>query len=333
MRTVSRAIACLALVLTAWLVPSRAHGHPLQFGSLQITEHADGTVRTVFRFSGTEADPGHASVVLPDGCRALGPPLENHDEVGLYRATRARCALGLSGRDVRVEGLEGRGCQVLVTVSRADGISSRGMIDSAAPVFRVPARDVPARVAPRYLVLGVEHILTGPDHLAFVAALLLLVRTRRRLLATVTAFTVGHSITLAAASLGLLRASPAPVEAAIALSILLVAHELAHPERDTLTRRSPWLVAGVFGLLHGLGFAGALASVGLPRGDVALALLAFNVGVEAGQIAFIAVAMTAAWGILRTTRVRPEAWQRAGTYAIGALSMYWLLNRVAAMAT
>ncbi|MEI8256050.1 MAG: HupE/UreJ family protein, partial [Deltaproteobacteria bacterium] len=258
--------------------------------------------------------------------------VESQDEVGLYRATRARCPHGLSGGDLRIEGLGGRGCQVLVTVSRPDGTTARGLLDGDSPVFRVPSRVAPARVAPRYLALGIEHILTGPDHLAFVAALLLLVRTRRRLLATITAFTVGHSVTLAAASVGLLRVSPAPVEAAIALSILLVAYELGHPEHDTVTRRSPWLVAGAFGLLHGLGFAGALASVGLPRGDVALALLAFNAGVEAGQIVFVVSALAAAWVVQRATRFRPAAFSRVATYAIGALSTYWLLDRVAALA-
>jgi hydrogenase/urease accessory protein HupE len=323
----------MLVALCAAFLPSVAAAHPLQFGSLLVREQANGTVETVFRFSGTEVDPGHASVALPSDCRALDAPVEEQDVLGTFAASRAHCARGLEGRDIRVQGLAGRACQVLVTFLRADGSSARAMIDGHDPVFHVPPRSVAPRVTPRYLALGIEHILTGPDHLAFVAALMLLVRTRRRLLATITAFTVGHSVTLAAATLGLVHVSPAPVEASIALSIVLVALELAHPERDTVTRRAPWLVAGTFGLLHGLGFAGALAQVGLPRGDVPLALLAFNLGVEAGQVAFVVAALALASLARRAIRVRDGAPERLATYAIGALAMYWLIDRVATLIT
>jgi hydrogenase/urease accessory protein HupE len=183
--------------------------------------------------------------------------------------------------------------------------------------------------ARRYFVLGIEHNATGLDHLAFVLALLVLVRGRRRLVATITAFTVGHSLTLAAAVLGVLRVPAAPTEALIALSIVLVANEVAHPEHETLARRSPWLVAGLFGLVHGLGFASALSSTGLTRTDVPLALAMFNLGVEAGQLVFVAVVAAAA----AVTRVRDASLRRdrAVAYIVGSFGMYLAFDRLHAM--
>jgi hypothetical protein len=182
-----------------------------------------------------------------------------------------------------------------------------------------------------YALLGVEHILTGWDHLLFVLGLVLLVGPGRMLLWTVTAFTAGHSITLALASLGLVNVPQGATEAAIALSIYLLAVELVRSSggRVTFMQRAPWLVAGGFGLLHGLGFAGALAAVGLPQGEIPLALFAFNVGIELGQLAFVGTILAgmAALGRLRVTW--PTWVSPAPAYAIGALAIYWFLERVA----
>ena len=185
-----------------------------------------------------------------------------------------------------------------------------------------------------YVGLGVEHILSGTDHLLFVLCLLLLVRDVRRLLATVTAFTLAHSVTLAAATLGFVRVPTAPVEATIALSIVFLAGELVRGEagRSAVTSTYPWLVAFSFGLLHGLGFAGALAEVGLPQGEIPLALLAFNVGVELGQLAFIAAVLSLA----RLARLLPLRWPGwapgAVGYAIGSVAAFWVIDRLAAAA-
>jgi hydrogenase/urease accessory protein HupE len=200
------------------------------------------------------------------------------------------------------------------------------------PRFVVEAPQDSAGVARTYLTLGVEHILAGVDHLLFVLALVLIVSNRRRLLVTITAFTVAHSLTLAAATLGVVRVPQAPVEAVIALSIVFVAAEIIHgiQGQPGLTARAPWVVAFVFGLLHGLGFAGALAEVGLPSRAIPLALLFFNVGVELGQIIFVA----AVWAILALVArasVPRHAWVRAlPPYAIGAVAMFWVFERVLA---
>jgi len=240
------------------------------------------------------------------------------------------CAGGIDGLSVAIDGLEATGTDVLARVVRADGATQVARLSPAERSFEVNATPGAAGVAMTYLRLGVEHILLGVDHLLFVLALLILVRGGRRLLATVTAFTVAHSITLAAATLGLVQASPAPVEAVIALSIVFVAAEIVHGEqgRPGLTERRPWIVAFVFGLLHGLGFAGALAEVGLPPTAIPLALLFFNVGVEVGQLAFIA-SVFAVWLPIRRLRLTwPPVLARVPAYAIGTIAVYWTIERL-----
>jgi hydrogenase/urease accessory protein HupE len=175
-------------------------------------------------------------------------------------------------------------------------------------------------------VLGIEHILSGIDHLFFVISLLLLVGFRRQLLATITLFTVAHSLTLAASALGALTLRPPPVEAVIALSIVLVSAE-ALSQKDTLTRQWPGVVAFVFGLIHGLGFAGALKEIGLPEQHANMALLTFNVGVEAGQLAVIALAWLMVLASRRFTWT-PTA-RQVILYVIGSISVFWTLSRIA----
>jgi hydrogenase/urease accessory protein HupE len=187
---------------------------------------------------------------------------------------------------------------------------------------------------PAYLLLGVEHILTGPDHLCFVLGLMLLVGLRWRLIKAITAFTVAHSITLAAAALGFVHFPSAVIEALVAMSILFLATELVHARQGHpgLTVRYPWLIAFTFGLLHGLAFAGALADVGLPPNAIPQALLLFNVGVELGQLMFIAAAALAMIAFDWMSQRLPLWWQSArgeiAPYAIGAFSAFWFIDRL-----
>jgi hydrogenase/urease accessory protein HupE len=225
-----------------------------------------------------------------------------------------------------------------VRIDRLNGETSTTRLTPASPSFEVPAAQGWEQVAAAYLWLGVEHILFGVDHLMFVLALILLVRGWRRILLTVTAFTVAHSITLGAATLGYLNVPGPPVEAAIALSIVLVAVEIVNVSRgqESLTARIPWLIAFAFGLLHGLGFAGALSEVGLPGHAIPVALLFFNIGVELGQLTFV-VAVIALLAILRPLWlgvVRADTgWSPAlpmigSAYCIGAIASFWLIERV-----
>jgi hydrogenase/urease accessory protein HupE len=267
---------------------------------------------------------------LPDDSRIVVPPsVERLQGAEMKRWTIATGPRGLEGAQITVHGLESMMMDVLVRVAFADGRVVSRLLRPDAPSFVFSKADAgpPAR---GYFILGVEHILLGIDHLLFVLALVLIVRGAGLLVKTITAFTIAHSITLALATLGYVNVPPAPVEAVIALSIVFVAAEIVRSYRGQrgLTERAPWLVAGVFGLLHGFGFAGALAQVGLPPNDIPLALLFFNLGVEAGQLAFVAVVLSIIALGHRIGLPAPD-WARLATpYAIGSVAMFWVIQRL-----
>jgi hydrogenase/urease accessory protein HupE len=239
---------------------------------------------------------------------------------------------GLSDQTLRIEGIVGGVTDVIVRIERQDGTSQVERLLPQRPQFIVKESTDIATVAWSYLVLGVEHILSGVDHLLFVLALLLIVRGSKRVLMTITAFTVAHSITLVCATMGWVHVPAPPIEAMIALSIVFVAAEIVQGlrGRSGLTARAPWVVAFSFGLLHGFGFAGALAEVGLPQKAVPLALLTFNVGVELGQLMFVAFAIAAQAIFLRLPVPRQTWLPYAAPYAIGSVAMFWVIERVAA---
>jgi hydrogenase/urease accessory protein HupE len=244
---------------------------------------------------------------------------------------------GLTGTRIEIVGLQATITDVLVRVQMLDGTYSTTLVRPSKPWIEIATSRSSLQVATAYLMHGIEHILFGYDHLLFVLALILIVRRGRLLLITVTAFTIAHSITLSLATLGLVHVPGPPVEATIALSILLLACEIIRSDRGqaSLTAQWPWLVAFSFGLLHGFGFASALTEIGLPQGDIPLALFAFNVGVEAGQLIFIAAVL----GALRCAQlirfpVFVERHARSvATYVIGIMAAYWFIERLAGFAT
>jgi len=268
---------------------------------------------------------------LPERCTEPTPRARTDVAGATTERFRLDCSEGLVGETIAIEGLAGTLTDALVRIQRADGGSQVVRLTPTSPRFEVVAATPSVDVARTYAVLGIEHIGLGLDHLLFVLGLLLLVEGRRRLLATVTAFTVAHSVTLAASTLGWVRLAQQPVEAVIALSIVFVAGEIAHEARGRsgLTRRWPWLVAASFGLLHGFGFAGALREVGLPESAIPLALLFFNVGVEIGQLLFIAAVLTVL-ALARRARLPEPAWASlVPAYGIGVVAAYWTIERVA----
>jgi hydrogenase/urease accessory protein HupE len=262
---------------------------------------------------------------------AIAPPATRKTGSAAVQTSRIRVN-DLRGRTVRIVGLENTMTDALVRVAFMDGSTWVQRLTPQQPLAVIPARQNGWAVARTYLSLGVEHILLGVDHLLFVLALLILTDGTWRLVKTVTAFTVAHSITLGLATLGFVHVPPKPVEAVIALSIVFVAAEIvhAHHGRSGLAARTPWLVAFTFGLLHGLGFAGALSEVGLPAGHIPVALLFFNLGVEAGQLLFVAVVLSII-GIARRLRVAFPRWaEMAPAYAIGGVASFWMIERIAA---
>jgi hydrogenase/urease accessory protein HupE len=252
---------------------------------------------------------------------------------------------GLTGDKIHINGLVATTTDVLVRIENLDGTTQVARVTPSSPSFLVAVAPSGLEVCRTYLVLGVEHILFGIDHLLFVLALLILVKGWRRLVGTITAFTVAHSITLAAATLGFVHVPSKPVEATIALSIVFVACEIVHRRqgRSGLTEMWPWVIAFNFGLLHGLGFAGALREVGLPQNAIPLALLFFNVGVELGQLLFIGIVMAVIAVAVRVARkvsrwsTAPQsgfAWcENISAYAIGAVAAFWLIERTLSFVT
>lgn len=249
-----------------------------------------------------------------------------------------RAPAGFTGETIAIDGLAESRTDVLVRIERLGGETSTARLTPASPSFEIPAASGWRQVATAYLWLGVEHILLGVDHLIFVLALIMLVRGWKRIALTVTAFTLAHSITLGAATLGYIHVPGPPVEALIALSIALVAVEIVNSMRGRMSfsSRFPWLIAFAFGLLHGLGFAGALSEVGLPAHAIPVALLFFNLGVEIGQLLFVAAVLALfaalhriAIAYMRGEPRRAQAWLRfAGAYGIGGIASFWLIERV-----
>jgi hydrogenase/urease accessory protein HupE len=271
-------------------------------------------------------------VVFSGKTENLTPPSTRMTGDAAVETWRMRAVERLTGQNVSVTGLDTSVSDALVRIQFASGRGWVQRLTPQAPSAVVPEEQSGWSVAGVYLKLGIEHILTGFDHLLFVLALLLIVRNLWQLVKTVTAFTVAHSITLALATLGIVQVPSKPVEAVIALSIVFVAAEIAHARqgREGLTARAPWIVAFTFGLLHGFGFAGALNEVGLPHGHIPTALLFFNIGVEIGQLLFV-VGITGLIAILRKIQpVIPRWTALVPSYSIGAVAMFWVIQRLAA---
>ena len=271
-------------------------------------------------------------VTFPAGTTQLGPVRTTYANNAFLQHWRVRRPGGLDGDQIRIAGLEFTLTDVLIRVQHLDGTTQVARATAAEPTVTVAPVPRWWEVVRTYVTFGIEHILTGADHLLFVLALVILVGPTRRLLWTITAFTVAHSITLGAATLGFVHVPPPPVEASIALSILFLAVEIIHTRggRPGLTQRAPWIVAFAFGLLHGLGFAGALSEIGLPANAIPLALFSFNVGVEVGQLLFIFAALMVIAVIVRLP-LREGAWRwKLPVYAIGSVAAFWMVLRLSA---
>jgi len=329
-------VKALVLALAAILlldVGARAHESRPAYLELRQTEESAYDVFWKTPAGGI-ADTIELTLAFPQDCRDTSARVSGRDGAARFERRSIGCETPLAGRSVTVEGLQSTQMNVLVRLQASDGIAQSLVLSPAerTAVFTETASSL--SVVQAYFVLGAEHIWFGIDHLLFVLTLLLLADGWRRLLALITAFTVAHSITLSLASLGLATVPGAPVEALIALSIVLAAAEGIKPaeERTSLMARAPWVVAFAFGLLHGFGFAGALAEIGLPQSDVLLSLLFFNIGVEAGQIAFVACVVCATTILSRLAgQGFAQIVGRAVTYVAGSIAAFWFFERTAAV--
>lgn len=322
-------------ILLGCLAVAPAWSHEVRPAYLELRETSPGTFDLLWKVPARGDMRLGLYVELSPAVTDVVPPRAEIVSGSFIERRVVRHAGGLVGETIRIAALEATRTDVLVRLQRLDGTTDVHRLTPKAPSMVVAATPGRLQVASTYLALGVEHILLGVDHLAFVLALVLLVRGMRRLVWTITAFTLAHSLTLAGATLGIVQIPIAPVEACIALSIMYVATEIVHARRGTpgLTARRPWVVAFLFGLLHGFGFASALHGIGLPQSDIPLALLFFNLGVEFGQLAFIAVVLGVAALVRRSNRPLPAWAWRIPPYAIGSVASFWLFQRLAVLAT
>jgi hydrogenase/urease accessory protein HupE len=324
-------IRALLTLLLLGLTPA-ALAHEVRPAYLQLRQTSPDTYDVLWKVPGRGDDMRLGLYVeLPGSCVHLSEPRGIFAGGSFTERWSAQCPSGLAGGTIRIAGLAATMIDVLVRLERLDGTTQVTRLTPSAPAFVVEAAPRELEVASTYLLLGIEHILTGVDHLLFVSGLLLLVSGFGRLAKTISAFTVSHSVTLSLATLGVVHVPPAPVEAVIALSILFVACEIVRgPQKPpSLAQRQPWLVAFIFGLLHGLGFAGGLSEVGLPAGHIPLALALFSIGVEVGHFAFIGAVLVVI-AASRRWNLAPPVWAwRLPPYAIGSLAAYWVIQRIA----
>lgn len=320
-------VTVLLFVLSS--APLRAHTSLPAY--LDLQEKATGTFDMLWRLPTAEGPPPAIYPVFPDHCVVPAHLLTEQAPGSIVQRGTVQCGPeGLEGGKLKIENLPLTILDVFVRITFAGGKTVTQILKPSSPAFTILDSGNARIDALGYVELGIGHILYGIDHLLFVLGLLLIVRATRLLLKTITAFTVAHTITLGLATFGVVHLSPTPIEAVIAMSIVFLAVEIAQSQRGIirLTYNRPWLVAFAFGLLHGFGFAGTLAQIGLPPHDIPAALLFFNIGVETGQIAFV-IAILAFVYSLREVDINWPAWSyQIPSYAIGSLASFWFLQRI-----
>jgi hydrogenase/urease accessory protein HupE len=324
----------LIILAVSGAFASMASAHEVRPAYLELRETAPDTYDILWKIPARGGDERLAIYVrLPADTEQLAEPRGISAGGAYLERWRVRRPGGLAGQTISVDGLAATGTDVLVRLERASGSTQMARLLPSQRSFVVEAAPSRWHTAATYLRLGIDHILKGVDHLLFVLGLLLIVRDRWMLLKTITAFTVAHSITLAMATLGYASAPLPPLNAAIALSILFLGPEMLRRQRGetSLTIRHPWVVAFAFGLLHGLGFASGLTALGLTRGEIPVALLLFNVGVEIGQLFFVLVVLLLERSF-HTLEIRWPRWALAlPSYTVGGLGAYWTMQRAVMM--
>lgn len=323
------------LVLLAALAASPLAADELRPAVIELAERGGGEWALDWKLpvaaTRTGEAPELATPVIPANCTMRGDAVQRAAPTALLGSARLACAGAMAGEEFGLSELLGS-ADAIARMIPQDAATQTFRLTADAPTATIAAEPDRWKVAWDYFVIGAEHILFGWDHLLFVIALVFLVRAPWPVIKAATAFTIAHSITLVATTLGYTGLPSQPVEAVIALSIVFLAVEVAlvlrEPERRTWTQRVPWLVAFGFGLFHGFGFAGALADIGLPQGEIAAALVAFNIGVEAGQLLVIASVLAVLAVITRAAPKLETPALRLATYGIGITGSFWLFERV-----
>jgi len=326
--------AAAAFLLAIAAAPAIGLAHGLTPALLQIAESADGHAAVEWKMPPMQTPGARVRPVLPPYCRLLSQPVTTRTPESVTARWSVDCGRGgLAGGFVGFAGLATARTDGLVSLRLADGRSVRRVVRAASPLFVVPRRNRPTSLLRDYARLGIEHTVSSLPHVLFVIGLVLVALRRRRLVETIAAFSVGLSVTLSLAVLGAVAVAPRPVELMIALGVFVLAVEASRPDADrpSLLGRWPWVMAAAFGLLHGLGFASALARNALPQSDVPLALLSFNAGIGAGDL-LVVLLLLGTWRIVRplySALPRWVAW--VPLYGMGSLAAFWCWQRAIAI--
>jgi len=316
-------------VVVLMLAAQALHAHEVRPGYLELRQTAADTYAVLWKVPAVGDMRLSIYPRFPKNCKPAGDVASYHASDSYSERLSLTCPDGLNGGTIAIDGLAATMTDVLMRIERTDGSTQVARLTQSMPALVVDASPGRMQVARVYSVLGVEHILTGVDHLLFVLALLIITRGGWKLVKTVTAFTLSHSVTLTAATLGFVHVPQRPVDAVIALSIVFVAAEIVRKRRGitSITISAPWMVAFSFGLIHGLGFAGGLSDAGLPLAHIPTALLFFSLGVESGHFLFIGV-MLSLIVMVRRARISFPRWtELVPPYAIGAIAMFWVIQR------
>ncbi|QTD54699.1 HupE/UreJ family protein [Parasphingorhabdus cellanae] len=315
---------------------SEVHADELRPAYVELNQISPSEWTLLWKASAQSRLGRSGDVILPESCRAVGETKRHFVASNILTNQTLKCSGSIAGQSIGLKGLELSTTDALVRIAPLDEETQTLRLTPDAPVTTIAQKDAIANVAWTYTIIGIEHIVLGFDHLLFVLALVLLLKGGWLVAKTVTAFTIAHSITLIGSTLGYLSLPSQPVEAIIALSIVFLAVEIVKAQRDDgrvgarLSERFPWIVAFLFGLLHGFGFAGALAEIGLPQDDVPMALLTFNLGVEIGQLLIVAMA----FAVLALLHRFQQSWlqpvKTTTSYAIGIIATYWFIERMVA---
>jgi hydrogenase/urease accessory protein HupE len=324
-------IVRFVLSFTLFLLANISVADEIRPGYLELTEESQNTFSVIWKVPHRSGQNMLLDPFFPKNCEDKTPITSQYTKGAILQRWYIQCTEGMINQRIFIEGLENTNTDVLMRLKWLDGRLATVRLSSSSPGYLVPEKNTTSDIVDTYLWLGIEHILFGVDHLLFVFALLLIVKNIRPLIATITAFTLAHSITLGAATLGFVHVPQQPVEAVIALSILFLAMEFVNDKRgrSCVAAKWPWLVAFIFGLLHGFGFAGALSEIGLPQKAIPLALVFFNVGVEIGQLLFVATALLLGWMVRKLKQPKIQDWaETVVIYSIGGLSSFWLFERI-----
>ena len=329
MKIVLRAVLTLLLFFST----SSTFADEIRPGYLELKENSPDVFSVLWKVPAKGDRKLSLQAQLPENCKNKTQPNNQLINGAYIQRWLIVCDGSIFDKTLSIGGLSSTNTDVLLRLEFLDGTSRSVLLTPSKESFTIPSAPSSSQIISTYTWLGITHILMGVDHLLFVFALLLIVNGKRRLLWTITAFTLAHSLTLAAATLGFVNVPQAPVEAVIALSILFLAVEIVHGKQGKpgAAARWPWMVAFIFGLLHGFGFAGALAEVGLPEQAIPLALVFFNVGVELGQLLLVAKVLSAGYLLHKLKLPKLLNWsETVAIYSIGGLSAFWLFERVSA---